>query len=663
MLSRFELANAIRFLSMDAVQQANSGHPGMPMGMADIAEVLWNDFLKHNPNNPHWINRDRFVLSNGHGSMLQYSLLHLTGYDLSIDDLKQFRQLHSKTPGHPEVGMTPGIETTTGPLGQGLANAVGMALAEKMLAAHFNREGHEIIDHVTYAFAGDGCLMEGVSHEACALAGTWKLGKLIVFWDDNKISIDGNVSDWFTDDTAKRFEAYHWHVIRNVNGHDSEAIKEAIIEARNSDRPTLICCNTAIGYGSPNKAKTASSHGSPLGAEEIFLTRQQLNWPYAAFEIPKEIYAAYDAKKKGDAFEKEWEARFAAYREVYPDLAKELLRRSARQLTAGWEKLCQEIIEKALQNTDKMATRKASQVILNDLGPALPELLGGSADLTESNLTEWKGAQSFTEKNQDGRYIHYGVREFGMSAIMNGLALHGEFIPYGGTFLVFYTYAANAVRMAAIMKQRIIFVYSHDSIGLGEDGPTHQPVEQLAALRVVPNLSVWRPCDLVETAVAWISGIERKEGPMALILSRQTVLVQPHNASQIEQIKRGGYVIFDCENAPDGIIIAAGSEVGLAIEAAKQLNQRGKRVRVVSMPSIDTFERQDEAYRKTVLPPTVKKRVAIEAGASLPWYRWVGDEGVVMGLDRYGDSAPAEQVFAECGLTVDRIMHVVESLN
>ncbi|OGT05972.1 MAG: transketolase [Gammaproteobacteria bacterium GWF2_41_13] len=663
MLSRFELANAIRFLSIDAVQKANSGHPGMPMGMADIAEVLWNDFLKHNPNNPHWINRDRFVLSNGHGSMLQYSLLHLTGYDLSIDDLKQFRQLHSKTPGHPEVGMAPGIETTTGPLGQGLANAVGMALAEKMLAAHFNREGHEIIDHFTYAFAGDGCLMEGVSHEVCALAGTWKLGKLIVFWDDNKISIDGNVSDWFTDDTAKRFEAYHWHVIRNVNGHDSEAIKEAIIEARNSDRPTLICCNTAIGYGSPNKAKTASSHGSPLGAEEIVLTRQQLNWPYAAFEIPKEIYAAYDAKKKGDVFEKEWEARFAAYREVYPDLAKELLRRSVRQLTAGWEKLCQEIIEKALQNTDKMATRKASQVILNDLGPALPELLGGSADLTESNLTEWKGAQSFTEKNQDGCYIHYGVREFGMSAIMNGLALHGEFIPYGGTFLVFYTYAANAVRMAAIMKQRIIFVYSHDSIGLGEDGPTHQPVEQLAALRAVPNLSVWRPCDLVETAVAWISGIERKEGPMALILSRQTIPVQTHNASQIEQIKRGGYVIFDCENAPDRIIIAAGSEVGLAIEAAKQLNQRGKRVRVVSMPSIDTFERQDEAYRKTVLPPTVKKRVAIEAGASLPWYRWVGDEGVVMGLDRYGDSAPAEQVFAECGLTIDRIMHVVESLS
>jgi len=663
MSSRFELANAIRFLSIDAVQKANSGHPGMPMGMADIAEVLWNDFLKHNPNNPDWLNRDRFVLSNGHGSMLQYSLLHLTGYGLSIDDLKQFRQLHSKTPGHPEVGITPGIETTTGPLGQGLANAVGMALAEKMLAAHFNREGHPIVDHFTYAFAGDGCLMEGVSHEVCALAGTWNLNKLIVFWDDNKISIDGNVSDWFTDDTAKRFEAYHWHVIRNVNGHDSEAIKEAIVEARQSDRPTLICCNTAIGFGSPNKAKTASSHGSPLGAEEIVLTRQQLNWPYAPFEIPKEIYEAYDAKKKGDVFEKEWEVRFVAYREAYPDLALELLRRSARQLTANWEKLCQEVIEKTLKNTDKMATRKASQVILNNLGPALPELLGGSADLTESNLTEWKGAHSFTEKNQDGRYIHYGVREFGMSAIMNGMSLHGGFIPYGGTFLVFYTYAANAVRMAAIMKQRVIFVYSHDSIGLGEDGPTHQPVEQLTALRAVPNLSVWRPCDLVETAVAWISGIERKEGPMALILSRQAVPVQTHTTAQVEQIKRGGYVIFDCENAPDRIIIATGSEVGLAIEAAKQLNQRGKRVRVVSMPSIDVFERQDEAYRKAVLPPTVKKRVAVEAGSRLPWYRWVGDEGVVIGLDRYGDSAPAEQVFAECGLTIDHIMQVVESLN
>lgn len=656
MLTHRELANALRILSVDAIQKANSGHPGMPMGMADVAEVLWNSFLKHNPRNPQWSNRDRFILSNGHGSMLHYSLLHLTGYDVSLDDIKNFRQLHSKTPGHPEVFTTPGVETTTGPLGQGLANAVGMALAEKLLASKFNREGIDLINHYTYVFVGDGCLMEGISHEVCSLAGTWQLGKLIVLWDDNRISIDGNTKDWFSDDTVKRFEAYRFHVIRNVDGHDANAIYRAIEEARAvQDKPSFIDCRTTIGFGAPTKANTASCHGSPLGEKEIQLTRENLHWSYPPFEIPSDIYQAFDARKKGAQWEMEWNERFTQYQVNYPELAQEWLRRTHRRLPKDWKEFSQTILKSFSERSDKMATRKASQEVLHAVAPHLPELLGGSADLTESNLTEWKGAQAITADHIEGNYIHYGIREFGMSAIMNGIVLYGAFIPYGGTFLVFYTYAANAVRMAALMKQRVIFVYSHDSMGVGEDGPTHQPVEQLTAMRATPNLSVWRPCGLLETAVAWFSGLERKEGPTALILSRQAIPPVPSVSERV--VRRGGYVLFDCKGTPDGIIIAAGSEVPLAVTAAKQLQGMGKQVRVVSMPSMDVFDRQERGYREEVLPSSVKIRVAVEAGSSMSWYRYVGELGRVIGIDRYGESAPADQIFEAVGLTVDRIVN------
>ena len=587
MLTHRELANAIRMLSVDAVQRANSGHPGMPMGMADIAEVLWNDFLHHNPNNPKWPNRDRFLLSNGHGSMLQYALLHLSGYDLSIDDLKNFRQLHSKTPGHPEVDQTPGVETTTGPLGQGIANAVGMAIAERTLGAQFNRDNFNLIDHFTYVFAGDGCLMEGISHEVCSLAGTLGLGKLIVFWDDNHISIDGNVVGWFTDNTPMRFESYGWQVIRSVDGHNADAIRVAIETAQQElTKPTLICCHTTIGFGSPHKANTASAHGSPLGDEEVAAARKQLNWPYEPFEIPVEINRAFDARDRGEKLEEKWKTLFAQYRQNHPAAAKELERRWNQQLPNGFEDSFNAIIQEFSQDNTKLATRQSSQQVLEKIAPMLPELLGGSADLTGSNLTNWSGTQAITHDQADGNYIHYGVREFGMSAIMNGMTLYGSFIPYGGTFLVFYTYAANAVRMAALMKKRVIFIYSHDSIGLGEDGPTHQPIEQAAALRMTPNISTWRPCDLVETAVAWKAAIERCDGPTALLLSRQGLPAQKRTRAQTDLIRRGGYILRDVES-PEYILIATGSEVSLAMAAAEALKDH--RIRVVSMPSPDIF--------------------------------------------------------------------------
>ncbi len=663
MSTRKELANAIRFLSIDAIQKANSGHPGMPMGMADIATTLWLDFLKFNPQNPQWPNRDRFILSNGHGSMLQYSLLHLSGYNLSLDELKNFRQLHSKTAGHPEVDEAPGVETTTGPLGQGLANGVGMALAEKILATQYNKKEFNIIDHYTYVFAGDGCLMEGISHEVCSLAGTWKLGKLIVFWDDNHISIDGETKSWFTENISQRFQSYSWQVIENVDGFDQEAVHAAIQKAKSvTDKPTLICCKTVIGFGSPNKAGKSSVHGSPLGADEITLTRQVLNWPYAPFEVPQEFYAAFDAKERGAAVQKLWQVKWQAYEKAYPELSKELARRWARQLPANWSEVTKKLMNAFIDANDKIATRQASQKALNILAPALSEMIGGSADLTPSNLTNWQGCKTLTPENDDANYIHYGVREFGMSAIMNGLALHGDFIPFGGTFLVFYTYAANAVRMAALMKRRVIFVYTHDSIGLGEDGPTHQPIEQIEQLRVIPGLSVWRPCDGVETAIAWQLAIEKCHGPTALLFSRQGVTAQKREASQINEIKRGGYVLVDCEMPPKSIIIATGSEVTLAVEAAKRLNEQGKQVRVVSMPSPDLFLTQDESYRNRVLPPAVKARVAVEAGTTNYWYRLVGDKGVVVGIDQFGLSAPAEDVYASLGLTVNAIIDAVNRI-
>ena len=663
MPTRRELANAIRALSMDAVQQANSGHPGAPMGMADIAEVLWNDFLRHNPANPAWFNRDRFVLSNGHGSMLIYALLHLSGYDLTIDDIKAFRQLHSKTPGHPEYGYTPGVETTTGPLGQGLANAVGMALAEKVLAAQFNRPGHEIVDHYTYVFLGDGCLMEGISHEACSLAGTFKLGKLICIYDDNGISIDGKVEGWFTDDTPARFEAYGWHVVRNVDGHDPEAVRRAIEEARAvTDKPSLICCKTVIGYGAPNAARTHGVHGAPLGAEEIAAAREFLNWPYPPFEIPAEIYQAYDARARGRELEQEWQSRYQAYKAAYPELAAEFERRLNKELPAAWEELVQQAVREADRAAADVATRKASESALNVLGPHLPELIGGSADLTGSNNTWWKGSKAVSGEDAGGNYIHYGVREFGMSAIMNGLALHGGFIPYGGTFLVFSDYARNAVRMAALMKQRSIFVYTHDSIGLGEDGPTHQPIEHVASLRLIPNLSVWRPCDAVETLVAWQAAIERKDGPTALLLSRQNLPHQTRTEEQLQAIRRGGYVLRDCDGEPEAILIATGSEVALAVAAAEELAGQGCRVRVVSMPSTDTFEAQDQAYRDAVLPPQVEARVVIEAGSPDIWYKYVGFRGRIIGIDRFGESAPAGELFKYFGFTAERVAATVREL-
>ncbi len=661
-LSHRELANAIRALSMDGVQKAKSGHPGAPMGMADMAEVLWRGFLKHNPTNPHWADRDRFVLSNGHASMLIYSLLHLTGYNVTIDDLKNFRQLHSKTAGHPEYGHLPGIETTTGPLGQGIANAVGMAIAEKTLAAQFNKAGHNIVDHHTYVFMGDGCMMEGISHEVCSLAGTLKLGKLIAFYDDNGISIDGEVEGWFTDDTAKRFEAYGWHVIRGIDGHDAKALAEAIEHAQAvTDKPSLLMCKTIIGFGSPNKAGSHESHGAPLGDAEIEATRKALGWTYPPFEIPKEYYEAWDAKAKGQQSEQEWNVRFDAYAKAYPELAKEFKRRVEGQLPTNWQQTANDFINKLQANPATIATRKASQNAIEAFAPALPEFLGGSADLAPSNLTMWSGSKEILS-NPDGNYIHYGVREFGMSAIMNGIALHGGFIPYGATFLMFMEYARNAVRMAALMKIRSLFIYTHDSIGLGEDGPTHQPVEQMASLRVTPNVSTWRPCDQVESAIAWQYAIERKDGPTALIFSRQNLKQQDRTAQQLANVYRGGYVLNDCTGTPDLIIIATGSEVELAVEAYHQLTQAGKKVRVVSMPSTDAFDKQDPSYKESVLPSSVTARIAIEAGISDYWYKYVGLNGKVIGMTTFGESGPAEQLFKAFGFTVENVIAQANSL-
>ncbi|ABS46482.1 transketolase [Yersinia pseudotuberculosis IP 32953] len=662
MSSRKELANAIRALSMDAVQKAKSGHPGAPMGMADIAEVLWRDYLNHNPTNPHWADRDRFVLSNGHGSMLIYSLLHLTGYDLPMEELKNFRQLHSKTPGHPEYGYTAGVETTTGPLGQGIANAVGFAIAERTLGAQFNRPGHDIVDHHTYAFMGDGCMMEGISHEVCSLAGTMKLGKLTAFYDDNGISIDGHVEGWFTDDTAARFEAYGWHVVRGVDGHNADAIKAAIEEAHQvTDKPSLLMCKTIIGFGSPNKAGTHDSHGAPLGEAEVAATREALGWKYPAFEIPQDIYAAWDAKEAGKAKEAAWNEKFAAYAKAYPELAAEFKRRVSGELPANWAVESKKFIEQLQANPANIASRKASQNALEAFGKVLPEFLGGSADLAPSNLTIWSGSKSLSD-DLAGNYIHYGVREFGMSAIMNGIALHGGFIPYGATFLMFVEYARNAVRMAALMKIRSVFVYTHDSIGLGEDGPTHQPVEQMASLRVTPNMSTWRPCDQVESAVAWQYALERKDGPSALIFSRQNLAQQPRTAEQLANIAKGGYVLKDCAGQPELILIATGSEVELAVAAADQLTATGRKVRVVSMPSTDAFDKQDAAYRESVLPSAVSARVAVEAGIADYWYKYVGLNGAVVGMTTFGESAPAELLFKEFGFTVENVVAKAQAL-
>ncbi|MFO1453718.1 MAG: transketolase [Lysobacterales bacterium] len=657
--SRRELANAIRFLAIDAVQAANSGHPGMPMGMADIAEVLWNDYLKCNPGNPHWADRDRFVLSNGHGSMLQYALLHLTGYDVSIDDLKAFRQLGSKTAGHPENHVCPGVETTTGPLGQGIANAVGFALGEKLLAQHFNRDGHTLVDHRTWAFLGDGCLMEGISHEAASLAGTWGLHKLIAFWDDNKISIDGVTDGWFTDDTPKRFEAYGWNVIRGVDGHDAHEIKTAIETAlKSTDKPTLICCRTTIGFGSPAKAGKESSHGAPLGKDEVAATRAALGWKYGEFEIPQAIYAGWRSAGRAEN-EAAWNARFAAYKAAHPEAAAEFERRLSGALPAGFDAAADAFIAKLQQDGPSIASRKASQNAIEAFAPLLPELVGGSADLAHSNLTLWKGSKSVTCSDANANYIHSGVREFGMTAISNGLALHGGFIPYDATFLVFSDYARNAVRMSALMGIRAIHVYTHDSIGLGEDGPTHQPVEHVASLRYIPNNDVWRPCDAVESAVAWKCAIDRTHGPSCLIFSRQNLPHQARDAAQLAHVARGGYVLKDSAGAPEIILIATGSEVGLAMQAAAQL---GDGVRVVSMPCVEVFERQDAAYREAVLPKACRKRVAIEAGVTGFWGKYVGLDGAVIGIDSFGASAPAEALFPYFGITVDKVVAAAKSL-
>jgi len=666
MPSRFELANAIRVLSMDAVEHANSGHPGMPMGMADIAEVLWNDFLQHNPKNPAWVNRDRFILSNGHGCLLQYALLHLTGYDLSIDDLKQFRTLHSKTPGHPEYGVTPGVETTTGPLGQGLGNAVGMALAEAVLAATFNREGYSVIDHHTYCFVGDGCLMEGISHEVASFAGTFGLGKLIVFWDNNGISIDGKIKGWFLDDTPKRFEAYHWQVIDNIDGHDSNAIREAISQARKDlNRPTLICCKTTIGYGAPNLAGSEKMHGSPLGEAEIRATREYLQWKAEPFLIPNDIQKAWDATEKGAILEKKWQEIYRAYSTKFPDLAKELERRLQGLLNAAVFTALEAWRDESEAKKENIATRKAFQNTLNVIYPNCPELIGGSADLSESNLTHCRYSNSIQPEGSlkfQGNYLHYGVREFGMSAIMNGIALHGGFIPYGGTFLTFLDYGRNAVRLSAMMKIRVVFVYSHDSIGLGEDGPTHQPIEHLNLLRGTPNMSLWRPADQTETAVAWAMALKRTAGPTSLILTRQAVPHLPKTAAQLKQIARGGYILVDCGSKIDAVIIATGSEVFLAVSAAKILLKEGYQVRVVSMPSTDCFQVQDKDYRESVLPKALKNRIAVEAGSPDYWYRWVGLDGAVIGLNHYGESAPYLKIFEAVGITVETIVLKVKAV-
>ena len=662
MPSRRERANAIRALSMDAVQKANSGHPGAPMGMADIAEVLWRDYLKHNPSNPSFADRDRFVLSNGHGSMLIYSLLHLTGYDLSIDDLKNFRQLHSRTPGHPELGYTPGVETTTGPLGQGLANAVGFALAEKVMGAQFNRPGHNIVDHHTYVFLGDGCMMEGISHEVGSLAGTLGLSKLIAFYDDNGISIDGEVEGWFIDDTPKRFEAYNWQVIRNVDGHDPEEIKTAIETARKSDKPTLICCKTTIGFGSPNKQGKEDCHGAPLGNDEIALTRKALNWNHGPFEIPADIYAEWDAKEVGAAVESEWDKRFAAYAAEFPELAAELSRRLSGKLPADFDAKANAYIAEVAAKGETIASRKASQNALNAFGPLLPELLGGSADLAGSNLTLWKGCKGVSAEDASGNYVYYGVREFGMSAIMNGVALHGGLVPYGATFLMFMEYARNAIRMSALMKQRVIYVFTHDSIGLGEDGPTHQPIEQLTSLRTTPNLDTWRPADAVESAAAWKYALERNDGPSALIFSRQNLNHQTRDAGQIADINRGGYVLKDCAGEPELILISAGSEVGLAVQAWEKLTEQGRKVRVVSMPCTSVYEAQDAGYKQSVLPLQVSARIAIEASHADYWYKYVGLEGRVIGMTTYGESAPAPALFEEFGFTLENILGKADEL-
>ncbi len=678
--SRRVLANAIRALAMDAVQQANSGHPGMPMGMADIAEVLWRHHLRHNPANPKWPGRDRFVISNGHGSMLLYALLHLTGYGLPIEELKNFRQLHSKTPGHPEYGITTGVETTTGPLGQGLANAVGMALAERLLAAQFNRPGHGIVDHYTYVFAGDGCLMEGISHEACSLAGTWGLGKLIAFYDDNKISIDGEVAGWFRDDTPRRFEAYGWHVVANVDGHDSASIEKALAEAKRvSDKPSLICCKTVIGFGAPTLAGKAKTHGAPLGAPEVAGAREKLDWPHAPFEIPREIYAGWDAREAGARSESEWNKRFAAYKKEYAELAAEYERRMRGELPQSWPAVIEKFVAAIQEKGADIATRKASQNTLNAIGPALPEIVGGSADLAESNLTHWHGAKNLAPGDLSGQHIFFGVREFGMSAIASGIRLHGGFIPYVGTFLVFSDYARNAVRLSALMGVQSIYVYTHDSIGLGEDGPTHQPIEHLASLRLIPNMRVWRPADDVETVIAWQAAIERRDGPTVLALTRQNVPHQARSAEQLANVRRGGYVLWQSANFPAGtpsprlrgegggegrcaIIIATGSEVGLAVAAAKQLSDQGTAIRVVSMPCVELFVQQDEVYRASVLPRNIAARVAVEAGVPDGWYRFVGEKGRVIGLSRFGESAPGAKVLAALGFTAERVVTEVKAV-
>jgi len=656
MPSRRDLANAIRALSMDAVQKANSGHPGAPMGMADIAEVLWNNNMNHNPANPDWTNRDRFILSNGHGSMLIYSLLHLTGYDLSIDDLKSFRQLHSRTPGHPEYGYAPGVETTTGPLGQGITNGVGMAIAEKAMAGQFNQKGHDIVDHNTYVFLGDGCLMEGISHEACSLAGTLGLGKLIAFWDDNGISIDGHVEGWFTDDTPKRFESYGWHVIADVDGHDSEALQKAIDTAKAmTDKPTMICCKTTIGFGSPNKAGSHSCHGAPLGEEEINLTKAALGWDHGAFEVPADVYAGWDCKDSGAKAEAAWNEKFAAYKAAFPELAAEYERRMSGDLPADWAAKSAEYIASVNADAKTLATRKASLASIEAYSPMLPEMFGGSADLGCSNLTEWSGYKPMIN-NEDANYINYGVREFAMSAIMNGVALHGGLIPFGATFLMFSEYARNALRMSALMKIRSIFVYTHDSIGLGEDGPTHQPVEQIPTLRMIPNMAVWRPCDAVESAVSWAQAAERKDGPSCLIFSRQDLAHQTRTDAQIADIAKGGYILKDCDGAPDAVIIATGSEIELAMGAAEAMS--GKKIRVVSMPSTNIFDAQDDAYKASVLSkgtPTV----AVEAAVTDAWYKYAD---AVVGIDHFGESAPAPELFKEFGFTVENVVKAVESV-
>lgn len=651
------LANAIRMLSVDAIQKANSGHPGAPMGMADIAEVVWRRHLRHNPKNPQWFNRDRYVQSNGHGSMLIYALLHLTGYDLSMDDIRDFRQLHSRTPGHPEYGYTPGVETTTGPLGQGVANAVGMAIAEKALAAEFNKPGFNIVDHHTWLFLGDGCLMEGISHEACGLAGTLKLGNLIAIWDDNGISIDGHVEGWFAEDTAARFRAYGWHVIEGVDGHDPEAVDAAVREAKSvTDKPSLLCCKTIIGFGSPNKANSHDCHGSALGADEVALVRERLQWPYAPFEIPGEIYAEWDATEKGAQVQQEWDALFADYAKQWPELAAEFTRRMKGDLPAGWAENMQKYVHDLQSHPAALATRQVSQKCLNHFADMLPELMGGSADLSPSNLTRHQKSVDFTGENPAGNYISYGVREFGMSAIMNGLALHGGFIPYGGTFLMFMEYARNALRMAALMKIRSVFVYTHDTIGLGEDGPTHQPVEQLASLRLTPNMETWRGCDQVEVAVAWQQAIERKDGPTSLVLTRQPLAQQPRTAAQLAEIARGGYVLSDCDGQPEMILISAGSEIELVVSAAKALTEEGRKVRVVSMPCTERFDNQDAAYKESVLPKAVRKRLAVEASIAGFWERYVGLDGKAIGMTSFGESAPANVLFKHFGFTPENVL-------